>query len=120
MNLFLFMTIICSSLCLAQSFDPNAFVIKILDGKVIINAPKNENKLQSVRVENLTFNKIISQFTFEDKVLKRCNLEAHGTSKSLCHATFDFSKRSKIEFTSLSPPMQTIVLKIGMQDYEIP
>ena len=110
---------ICFLLFNFRAFASNSdtFIIKIFPQKIQVSSPPVFKKNLSVIIENKSMVKVLAKISDEDEAFEKML-----TIKTNKFKTLDLAlvKGKRYFLTPMSPPYQSVELKVGQKDYEIP
>ncbi len=93
-----------------------AFIIQVMDRKMIVLSPDTERKLFSVIVENRSLSDQVGRFESKGKLLKYVAVPS-GKSESV---EIENTSGAPVTFIPVSPAFQEVELTFGKKAYEVP
>lgn len=97
-----------------------SFIINIKDQSISIQSPKKEEDITTVTIINETNQPVFASLRTKRKVLKRMRINSAGKNGATQTFSYQTPKNELIEFVSLSPSFQSVILKYAQSTYEIP
>lgn len=113
--LFLFLCLTLSFLSRAEFAD--TFVVKIYPEVINVISPQDFKPNLTVIIENKSMVKVLAKISNIENTYEKLMTIKPGKFISV---DLEMKKDSLYYFTPLSPPFQSIELKVGQQAYEIP